>query len=211
MGNAVTNPNPLLDPETLTGVEGGMLVSWDRVTTRVTGFYNSLDGAIANITLSSTPALITRERRNSDEIRAGGVEFEADARLTPTLGLNGQIVFTSSHFRGSVAAPAIEGNQVPQVPVVQGGLGLTWTEPRFVTAAMQVRFSGEQYDDDLNQFVLAGYGVMDVQVSRAVTRGLVGFFAVENLFDKDYDAGRTPIRLVGWPRSMRVGLRIALR
>jgi outer membrane receptor protein involved in Fe transport len=211
VGNTVTNPNPLLDPETLTGVEGGVLAAWDRVTTRVTAFYNSLDGAIANITLSSTPALITRERRNSDEIRAGGVELEADARLTPTLAMNGQIVFTSSHFRGSVATPAIEGNQVPQVPVVQGGVGLTWTDPRFVTAAMQVRFSGEQYDDDANDFVLGAYGVVDVQVSRAITRGLVGFLAVENLFDEDYDAGRTPIRLVGWPRSVRVGLRVALR
>ena len=52
---------------------------------------------------------------------------------------------------------------------------------------------------------------MDVQVSRAVTRGLVGFLAVENVFDQVYDTGRTPIRLVGWPRTFRVGLRIALR
>jgi outer membrane receptor protein involved in Fe transport len=110
-----------------------------------------------------------------------------------------------------VATPAIEGNQVPQVPEVQGGVGVTWTDPRLFTAAAQVRFSGEQYDDDLNQFVLGGFGVMDMQVSRAVTRGLVGFLAVENLFDKDYDTGRTPIRTVGWPRTLRVGLRIALR
>ncbi len=211
VGNALTNPNPLLDPETLTGVEGGVLASWAKVSTRVTAFVNNLDGAIANVTLSSTPALITRERRNSDEIRARGVEFEADARLMPTLSVNGQLVYTSSHFRGSVAAPAIEGNEVPQVPRIQGGVGLTWTDPRFVTAALQARFSGRQYDDDVNQFELGGYGVVDVQVSRAVTPGLVGFLAVENLFDKDYDTGRTPIRLVGWPRTVRVGVRVALR
>jgi len=211
VGNAVTNPNPLLDPETLTGIEGGVLASFDRVTTRVTAFYNSLDGAIANITLSSTPSLITRERRNSDEIRAGGVEFEADARLTSTLGVNGQLVLTSSHFRGSVAAPDIEGNRVPQVPAVQGGLGLTWTDPRILTAAVQVRFSGRQYDDDRNNFELGAYGVVDLQVSRGIARGVVGFLAVENLFDEDYDAGRTPIRLVGWPRSVRAGLRVAFR
>lgn len=211
VGNAVTNPNPLLDPETLTGVEGGVLATFDRVTTRVTAFYNSLDGAIANITLSSTPALITRERRNSDEIRAGGVELEADARLSSTFSLNGQVVFTSSHFRGSVAAPDIEGNRVPQVPAVQGGIGLTWTDPRIVTAAVQARFSGVQYDDDQNDFELGSFGVVDLQLSRAITRGVVGFMAVENLFDEEYDAGRTPIRLVGWPRSVRLGLRVALR
>jgi iron complex outermembrane receptor protein len=110
-----------------------------------------------------------------------------------------------------VATPAIEGNQVPQVPEVQGGVGVTWTDPRYVTASAQVRFSGEQYDDDLNQFVLDSYGVLDLQVSRAVTHGLVGFMAVENLFDTIYDAGRTPIRLIGWPRTFRFGVRIALR
>jgi outer membrane cobalamin receptor len=211
VGNVVTNPNPLLDPETLTGVEGGVLVSWTKVSARMTAFFNDLDGAISNITLSSTPTQITRERRNSDKIRANGVEFEADARLTPTFSVNGQLVFTSSHYRGSVATPAIEGNHVPQVPEIQGGVGVTWTDPRIVTAAAQVRFSGEQFDDDLNQFVLGAFGVMDVQVSRAVTRGLVGFLAVENVFDQVYDTGRTPIRLVGWPRTFRVGLRIALR
>jgi len=211
VGNAVTNPNPLLDPETLTGVEGGVLATWSRVSTRVTAFFNNLDGAIANVTLSSTPVLITRERRNSDKIRATGVEFEADARLTSTLGLNGQLVYTSSHFRGSVATPEIEGNRVPQVPEIQGGIGLTWTDPRWVTAALQARFSGEQFDDDVNEFVLGAYGVLDLQVSRAITPGLVGFVAVENLFDEDYDTGRTPIRLVGWPRTVRVGMRVALR
>jgi outer membrane receptor protein involved in Fe transport len=211
VGNVVTNPNPLLEPETLTGVEGGVLGAWGGVSARVTGFYNTLDGAISNITLASTPAQITRERRNSDEIRAGGVEMEVDARLSPLLTVNGQLVFTSSHFRGSLATPAIEGNQVPQVPRWQGGFGLTWTEPRLATVATQVRFSGEQYDDDLNLFTLGAYGVLDLQVSRAISRGVVGFVAAENLFDQDYDAGRTPIRLVGWPRTYRVGLRLALR
>ncbi|MCC7124518.1 MAG: TonB-dependent receptor [Acidobacteria bacterium] len=210
VGNVLTNPNPLLDPETLTGVEGGVLRSWSKLSARATAFYNVLDGAISNITLLTTPTQITRERRNSDEIRAGGLELEADARLTPTLSVNGQLVLTSSHFRGSVATPAIEGNQVPQVPAVQGAMGVTWTEPRLATVAAQMRFSGQQYDDDLNQFTLGGYGVVDVQVSRAVTRGFVGFVAVENLFDRDYDTGRTPIRLVGWPRTVRIGLRMAI-
>ena len=45
---------------------------------------------------------------------------------------------------------------------------LTWADPRWFTAATQVRFSGEQFDDDLNTDVRAGrYGVWDAQVSRA--------------------------------------------
>ena len=209
VGNVVTNPNPLLDPETLTGVEGGVLVTWANVSARATAFFNNLGGAIANITLSSTPTQITRQRQNSDTIRAAGVELEADTRLSPALSLNGQVVFTSSHFRGSVATPAVEGNTVPQVPAVQGAFGLTWAEPRFFTAATQVRFSGEQFDDDRNTFVLGAYGVWDAQVSRSVARGLMAFLAVENILDEEYDTARTPQRQIGWPRTVRVGARVS--
>jgi outer membrane receptor protein involved in Fe transport len=210
VGNAVTNANPLLDPETLTGIEGGVLTQVGRTSIRATAFFNDLDGAIANVTLSSTPTQIIRQRQNSDSIRATGVEVEVDARFTNTLSANGQVVFTSSHFRGSVATPALRDNEVPQVPNVQGGVSLTWAEPRWFTAATHLRFSGEQFDDDLNTpaFVLGAYAVWDATVSRAIVRGLNAFVAVENILDEEYDTARTPLRSIGWPRTVRVGGRI---
>ena len=209
-GNAVTNANPLLEPETLTGVEGGVLTQFSRASVRATAFVNNLDGAIANVTLSQTPAQIIRQRQNSDTIRATGLEVEVDARLTNTLSANGQIVLTSSHFRGSVATPALEGKDVPQVPNWQGGLSLTWADPRILTAATQVRFSGDQWDDDLNTpaFQLKKYAVWDATVSRAIVRSVHAFVAVENIFDTEFDTARTPIRSIGWPRTVRGGLRV---
>ncbi len=210
VGNQITNANPLLDPETLTGVEGGVLAQFAATSIRGTYFFNNLDGAIANVTLSQTPTQIVRQRQNSDTIRATGLEIEVDTRFTNTLSASGQVVFTSSHFRGSVATPAIEDNFVPQVPKVQGGVSLTWADPRWFTAATQVRFSGEQFDDDLNTpaFVLGAYGVWDATVSRAVVRGLNAFLAVENILDTEYDTARTPLRSIGWPRTVRVGARV---
>jgi outer membrane receptor protein involved in Fe transport len=206
-GNVVTNPNPTLDPERMDGVEAGVLGSSGRMSARVTGFYNVLDGAIANITLSSTPAQITRQRANSDEIRAFGGEFEADVRLTSTLTITGQLALTSSTFQGSVATPAIEGNDVPQVPGWSGAVGLVWADPRFVTFNLQVRGSDDAYDDDLNTLVLRSYGVVDVFAGRTVWKALQAFAAVENLFDNDYDTAATPVRSIGWPRTFRVGVR----
>lgn len=210
VGNAVTNANPLLEPETLTGVEGGVLTQFSRASIRATAFVNNLDGAIANVTLSQTPQQIIRQRQNSDTIRATGVEIELDTRLTNTLSANGQLVLTSSHFRGSVATPALEGNDVPQVPKWQGGVSVTWADPRIVTAATQIRFSGEQFDDDLNTaaFVLKKYAVWDATVSRQIVGGLHGFAAIENILDAEYDTARTPIRSIGWPRSVRIGARV---
>jgi outer membrane receptor protein involved in Fe transport len=210
VGNQVTNANPLLEPETLSGVEGGVLTQFSRASFRVTGFFNNLEGAIANVTLSQTPTAITRQRQNSDEIRATGAEIEVDTRITNTLSAQGQVVFTSSHFRGSVATPALRDNFVPQVPKVQGGMAVTWAEPRFLTLAMQMRFSGEQFDDDLNTaaFVLGSYVVFDGTVSRTLVRGVNAFAAVENITDKEFDTARTPLRSVGWPRTFRAGLRV---
>jgi outer membrane receptor protein involved in Fe transport len=207
-GNVVTNPNPALDPERLTGFEAGLLGSNGRASARVTGFFNTLDGAIANITVSSTPAQITRLRANSDEIRAFGAEFEADVRATSTLSFTGQLALTSSEFRGSVATPAIEGNNVPQVPPWSAAVGVVWTEPRIVTLNLQVRASDMAYDDDLNTLELRQYAVVDVFAGRNVWRGLQAFAAVENLFDSDYDVARTPVRSIGWPRTVRVGVRV---
>lgn len=210
VGNQLTLANPLLDPEKLTGVEGGMLTQFAMASFRATAFYNDLKDAIANITLSQTAQGITRQRGNSDRIHATGLEIEADTRLSNTLSASGQIVFTSSHYRGSVATPALEGNSVPQVPKVQGGVSMTWAHPRYLTASTQIRFSGEQFDDDLNTpaFILGAYGVWDATVSRAVVRGLNAYVAVENILDTEYDTARTPLRQIGWPRTVRAGARI---
>ena len=211
VGNVIVNPNVLLEPEQLNGVEGGALFARGGVSIRVTGFFNELEGAVANVTVLTTPTLITRVRENSDEIRAKGIEFETDLRLHPTLTVNAQTTFTSSHYRGSIATPDLEGNRVPQVPRVQFGAGVTWT-PDWVTVAAQARGSGHQYDDDVNTpaFQLNPFGVLDLLVSRQIARTFTGYLSIENLFDKDYDTGRTPLRTIGWPRTIRVGVRVAI-
>jgi outer membrane receptor protein involved in Fe transport len=210
VGIIQTNPNVLLEPETLTGFESGFLYTRNRLSLRATAFVNNLDGAVANVTLITTPTLITRIRENSDEIRARGLEIEGDWRPRPDVTINAQTTFTYSRYRGSIATPALEGNRVPQVPGVQFSAGATWSN-RFVTAAGLVRGSGTQYDDDQNTpaFLLRKFAIVDLSLSRQVARSVQGFFSVENLFDEDYDTGRTPLRTVGYPRTFRAGVRLA--
>ena len=92
----------------------------------------------------------------------------------------------------------------------RAAFALTWAEPRWFTAATQLRFSGEQFDDDLNTeaFILESYAVWDATVSRQIVRGVHGFVAIENILDKEFDTARTPIRSIGWPRTVRAGARI---
>jgi outer membrane receptor protein involved in Fe transport len=210
VGNVVTNPNPLLDPEGLRGVEAGALYTRRLVSARVTGFWNQLSDAITNVTIATSPAQITRERQNTDTVRAAGVEIEADVRPHPSWTVGGLVGYTRSNFTSAPAQPALEGNRVPQVPRYQLGATLTYTNPRLFTAAAQWRAFGDQFDDDLNEFELEGFNVLDVSASRELVRGVQGFLAIENLFDTEYDVGRTPIRTIGWPRTVRVGARLFL-
>lgn len=216
VGNTVTNPNPELDPERLTGVEGGVLVAGGRVSARVTGFWNRLDDAISNITIRVQPGLITRQRQNADTVRAAGLEVEADFRPYPMLTVNALAVVTASRFRETPGQPALEGNRIPQVPRYQLGAGITYVSASVATLAAQLRIIGDQFEDDLNQFELGQFAVLDLYASRAIRHGLHAFVAVENLFDEEYDvgvtpvAGRDPVRTVGWPRTVRGGLRLFL-
>ena len=45
---------------------------------------------------------------------------------------------------------------------------------------------------------------------RTLARGIQAFAGVENLFNVEYDTGRTPLRAIGWPRTLHAGVRVFL-
>jgi outer membrane cobalamin receptor len=208
VGNVVTNANPLLEPERLTSIEGGALVGSAQASVRVTAFHNVLNEAISNVTLSTTPALTTRERQNTDEVGSSGFEVEGDIRPHARVTLSAFGAFTSAHFNETPKQPAIEGNRVPQVPRYHIGAGVIAEAPRVATFTAQARFVGAQFEDDLNELVLEEYVVVDASATRQIHKQLHLFVGMENLFDVEYDVARTPVRSVGWPRTFRVGLRL---
>jgi outer membrane receptor protein involved in Fe transport len=210
VGNIVTDPNPLLDPERLSGFEGGVLARHGRVAARATAFWNQLDNAVTNVTIASTPAQITRQRQNTDTVRASGLEVEVDVRPTSRWTIGGMLALTRSRFANAPAQPALEGNRTPQVPAYHWGGSLMYVDPRAFTGSLQLRVVSDQFDDDLNQFQLDRYAVVDASATQALRHGVQVFVGVENLFDTEYDVGRTPVRTIGWPRTLRVGLRVFL-
>jgi len=210
VGSTVTNANETLDPETLTGVEGGASLARGPAELRIVGFWNHLANAITNVTIGSTPQLITRQRRNAGTIRAAGVEVEGEWQIVPAVRATLGAQFVDSVFADS-QEPGLTGNRVPQVPRAQGAVGVRVAAPAGVLATAQFRFTGSQFDDDQNAFLLGRAKVLDVFASRRLRRGVDVFVAVENLFDDEYDVGRTPIRTIGLPRTVRAGVRAYLR
>jgi outer membrane receptor protein involved in Fe transport len=210
VGDTVTDGNPLLDSERLLGVEGGALFARGRLSARVTGFWNNVENLVANITVSSTPQLITRQKQNADTARAAGLEAESDLRLSPRLTINLLTAVTASHFVDTPKQPDIQGHRVPQVPLYQLGGGVTYTAPGAFTLSAQVRALGAQFEDDRNELELGSYAVVDAYASRMLRHGTQVFVAMENVLNAEYDVGKTPLRTIGWPRAIRGGVRLFL-
>jgi outer membrane cobalamin receptor len=206
-GNVLTLPNADLEPERLLTGEGGALVDLGRGTVRVTAYAGRLSDAVTNVTQTVTPQLITRRRENAGAIRARGIETEGEYRLSSTLTAGGALALTRSTFDDT---PGLTGNAVPQVPRWQGSARLTWMAPSALVVSAQVRAFADQWEDDRNTLVLEQAGLLDLSVAQTITRRLTWFGAVENLFDTEYDTGRTPTRTIGFPRTLRAGVRVYL-
>jgi outer membrane receptor protein involved in Fe transport len=206
-GDTQTLANDRLFAETMTGGEVSWLWSARRTSWRVTGFFTSLDDAIANVTLSTTSALTTRQRQNAADVSSRGVELEGDWRIDSRWAITGNVTSTDATF-GEGQIPGLNGLRVPQVPRYQATLGLRFVDPKWVTASMQMRAIGEQFEDDRNTLRLAPVAVVDLFASRSVARSVHAFAAIENLFDEVVPTGRTPTPTVGLPRTFRAGLRV---
>ena len=208
LGNVLTLANEGLRAERMGGVEAGALVRRPdgRLSVRTSAFWNEVRDAVANVTLSATPTLITRQRKNVALIRARGIEADAEARLGGAFTAAASWLFVDSVVV-SADQPALAGLRVAQVPRHQGSLSLRYAHPA-VRAGLQLRFSGRQFDDDLNLFPLGRATTVDLLAARPFGRDMELYAAVENLFDARYDVGRTPVRTLGPPRSIRTGVRI---
>lgn len=205
-GNTQVNPNEALEPERLTGADWGVVLTRGAVSGRATVFWNVLDDVITNVTLSRTPTLITQQRQNADRVRSAGVELEAGWQSGAwATTLTAAIV----HARFTGEGP-VRSNRVPQVPRAQLGVDVRYAHAGW-TVSGQLRITGQQFEDDLNLLLLRRATVVDLMATRRVTAVIRAFVGVENLFDAEYDVGRTPILTVGLPRVVRAGVRLAWR
>jgi outer membrane receptor protein involved in Fe transport len=210
VGDTLTLANDALGAESLRGVEAGVLISHGAFFARANSFWMEVEDAIANVTLSVTPSLITRQRANLGRSRSRGVELDIETRFSEALSLSAGYLYADSTVRSFPDNPALVGKRIAQVPRHQGTLEARWGWGARARVAVRARFAAEQFEDDQNALPLAGFGTVDAIAAVTVARGLEVFAAGENLFDRRYPIGRTPVTTLGPPRSARVGLRLRL-
>jgi outer membrane receptor protein involved in Fe transport len=212
VGDVQTLANERLRAERLTGGEAGANFSTrdQRLDVRANFFWSEITRPVANVTLSVTPALVTRQRQNLGRTRARGLEIESEAHLGRRWFASGGYLFVSPTVVEFPASRALEGLRVPQVARQQLTFQLRYDDARRWAASVQGRASGSQFDDDQNLLRLAPFFTLDAYGSRRVGRDIDLFAAVENLFNQRYEVGRTPVLTLGPPLLARFGFRVRL-
>jgi outer membrane receptor protein involved in Fe transport len=208
LGSVLTNSNAGLHAERLTGAEAGMNVTLKHLELRGTFFWSDIVNPVANVTLSSTPSLITRQRQNLGRTRSRGLELDSIIQVTKNIQLSTGYDFTDAEVVSFPAGMSLQGLEIPQVPRHTVTWEARYWNPKRVLLSAQGKFVGKQFDDDQNQFPLDSLYSMDFLAGRSLTRHLEIFGAVENLLDERYMVARTPIVNLGPPVLFRLGLRL---
>ena len=209
VGDVLTLANERLRAERLTGAEAGMSFNpHNKLAVRGTSFWSEITRPIANVTLSATQNLITRQRQNLGRTRSRGVEIESEAHVTDRWSISGGYLLADTTVISFPANTALEGLLIPQVARHQLTFQARHVNPSRVTFAVQGRVAGAQFDDDQNRLRLERYFTLDALISHRLVRGLEAFAAAENLFNQRYSIGRTPVRTVGPPLLLRFGFRL---
>jgi outer membrane receptor protein involved in Fe transport len=219
VGIDATAANAELAPERLQGVEAG--VDWrpaPRARIGLTAFVNRLEGAIANVTLGRGPGTFPgvgfvaaggdyRQRANLDSIEARGVELEGRYALGDW-SLSGGWSWVDAEVKASGPALALNGLRPAQTPRHSLSSTLAWAGDG-ARASLTARFSGGQYEDDLNRQLLPRAFTLDATGLIPLGRRLAIEARAENVAKARILAGISGegIEERATPRTLWIGLR----
>lgn len=209
VGNVLTLANSALGPERLDGAEigGEWAPSGGRYRLHAALFWNDIHQPIANVTLTSTPSLITDQRQNLGSTRSRGLEIESKQRLWTAVSLFEGYQYAQASVLSFPVDAALVGLHVPQVPRNTLTFGAVYNKPRWGTFSLDGRYTGLQYDDVLNQYPLAAAFELDAMASRAFRRHFEVYCAGENITGQRFEVARVPYTELGPPVLARVGVR----
>jgi outer membrane cobalamin receptor len=211
VGNVNTEANPALAAESLRGVEAGVAHQTERASFALTGFVNELHDAVANVTLATSPTLVSRQRLNLSRLRVRGLEGQMRITAFRDLDFEASFFRVDSRVAAAAVQPALVGRRVAQVPNLTLTTGAEWRATRALRVSAQARWSSAQFEDDENTLSLASGGTLDVAAEHRLNPTLVVSLAVENVLDRAVAAARSAGGPTSYasPRVVRASVRLA--
>jgi iron complex outermembrane receptor protein len=218
--------NPLLEPESQSGVEGGVEVYLgDRASLALTGYLQNANGLIQQVLIdrNTTRAI---QYQNVGRIANRGLEVEGTVRHG---ALRGSLSFSMTDSRvralsGTYSGDLTVGERVPEVPSSAGLASLSWMIGR-TEASLGTTYIGAWTGYDWKEFIedesatgspkpevgtyLRTYRSLVrpfLSVSQAMPHGLTWFGRIDNLTNVQRNE-RDNLQITPG-RTMTVGLRI---
>ena len=208
VGTIITAPNDQLVPETLWGGEVGIDAHVEHIAIRATGFANALFNPVINVTLPQPTADgAQRQRQNVGDASIVGAEVSLSWCSARRWRASIDYTFVDAVVHSAPAQPELVGKRLAQDPRHRLAALLTFSEPRWFDATVELRYIGFQFDDDKNQLALPGFVVVNARVARELGAGVAAFLAVDNLLNQQYLTGRSGVDTIGEPRFVWAGLR----
>ncbi len=208
VGSVATEANPELGVETATTADLG--VDFTRPGWQLSAgvFETVLSNAVANVTLSSTPALTQRQRLNLDRVRSRGLEARFAWEPTRALKLTLDYLLSDGTVRRASVAPLLVGKRLAQVPRHNASLRADWRSNASWSFHATARATSAQFDDDENRLRLAPFLSADLALVWRLQPGRRVTLTFENLASARIETARTADGLValGPPCQIRVGV-----
>ncbi len=210
VGQQTTLPNPNLLSERATGWETGVHADLPRIgsTVRVSYFWTQINRPITALTLATTATSSLLKRENLGQIESRGVSFDYASRPASWVSIEGGYQYANATVTSNAQQPNLVGNWIPQVARNMATAQLNFSQRRLGLLSVQGRYSGLQYDDDANQYLLHCYFRLGAYASHDFGHHLAVFAAGDNLLDRSIQAGKTPTLTLASPLVARFGLRI---
>ncbi len=198
-----TVANANLAPERLRGAEVGFDVRpLPGVQFSATAFYNRLNNAIGNVTTGTN----VRQRQNVDAIVAKGIELSGSIKAGD-FDLDASYAYSDSRVKASGTAVALNDLRPAQSPEHMASGTLSWSGPYRIRLASTLRYTGPQYEDDLQTDILPGAVTVDGYIRVPVAKGFSVVGRVENAFDKTVFTRKVGTSVdLGTPRTFWIGL-----
>jgi len=222
VGTIQTFGNAYLGPETLWGVETGLdLAIPHGITVRVTGFWNTLDNPIVNVTCPPFPGVPAAtpgtncigpnaQKRNLGQANIPGIEASLDWRIAPQWDIAAAYTLADSRVAAAPGSPQLVGKHLPLDPSHRANVSAAFDDPLLLTVSAQLNYIGLEYEDDLNSLPMAQVFLINVFAAWHVNRALDVYVGVENLLNTQYLVGRAGVDTIGQPRFIHGGLRLRL-
>jgi outer membrane receptor protein involved in Fe transport len=221
VGQQTTLANNSLLAERATGFEFGAEFAPMRMhgrelgRLRATYFWTEVNRPISAVLVSQTQTAETLQRQNLGQIRSRGVMVEVQTErwrgLNASFGYQLAVATVTAFNTSSAVQSNLAGNWIPEVPREAVTATANYAAPRVASFHLIASYTGREFDDAANQFVLHPYARFDVSADRALGHGLSLFAGAQNLLNREIDAGRTPLLTLAAPRLIQAGLRYSFR